>query len=388
MKIVITEDQVIRLTESLQEQLDIKPIPRPQSDFLGKGGGFERKLYAGDKESYIENLKKQPANHIKKVSLIFPQKKWEEIALYLLNKLGIVTGFYKSLAEANKFISWLTSKNVKTDELIIGSHGMEGTLLATQTAGESFYFDNSFLDNIKNIVHSGTKVFFTACHGADFLDSLKDAAEKLGTGVYGSAGIYNYINNQSEKGFYYCSSKSFTPPTTKEIKALDYPEGRNNFDVFLKTSDTSDDRIKYRITIKDSVFGVKIPELYNETFKPDTSNKIIVTPSPVRSLEMYARYTIFPVYEITDYLEANNIQLYDRIVKNLKKKNIEFVDYVRQNVLNGNIIISVFARGIHDVTKLPSIKVPEDITNEYLLSNGLCTKVNGSPISWIDKIAK
>ena len=63
------------------------------------------------------------------------------------------------------------------------------------------------LNEAKPLISTNTKVFFTACFGADFLKRLTDASKQLGgVGVYGSAGVYNYLTNQSEKGFYYCKT--------------------------------------------------------------------------------------------------------------------------------------------------------------------------------------
>jgi len=66
---------------------------------------------------------------------------------------------------------------------------------------------NTILNAVRPVINSNTKIFFTACFGADFLKRLTDASRVLGgQGVYGSAGVYNYITNESQKGFYYCKS--------------------------------------------------------------------------------------------------------------------------------------------------------------------------------------
>jgi hypothetical protein len=67
-----------------------------------------------------------------------------------------------------------------------------------------FYFNNSFLDSFKNIIEPNATVFFTACHGADYLSMLKDASERLGVPCYGSKGTFVPGLNTSAEGFYGC----------------------------------------------------------------------------------------------------------------------------------------------------------------------------------------
>ena len=139
-----------------------------------------------------------------KARLIFPKEGWETAAVEILEQIGIVTGTYKTLSEANEFFKDLKENDIILEELLIGSHGSPGTLLVTsegrfyhekkwvsldngevnamgEPEGEmvltgkkipiskSYGFRTEFLKHIKPVVNSNTKVYFTACHGAEKL---------------------------------------------------------------------------------------------------------------------------------------------------------------------------------------------------------------------------
>jgi len=144
----------------------------------------------------------------KKIRLIFPKENnWEIETVKLFKRLGVITTFFKSVPQAIATVNALTTKGVKATELIIGSHG-DGDLLVIP-ADRNYRFNDNFMAALKNIVTPQTKVFFTACHGADHLYTLVTAANQLGVnGVYGASGIYNPATNTAEKGFYYCQAVS------------------------------------------------------------------------------------------------------------------------------------------------------------------------------------
>jgi len=148
-----------------------------------------------------------------KARLIFPKKGWETIAIKILERIGVVTGTYKTLEEANNFFKDLKQNNIILEELLIGSHGRPGTLLMTSEGdvyyekkykegnmvktgkkfpiGKSYSFTTEFLKHIKPVVNSSTKVYFTACRGAERLTMLKEAADYLGCECYACMGINN-----------------------------------------------------------------------------------------------------------------------------------------------------------------------------------------------------
>ena len=122
-----------------------------------------------------------------KARLIFPSKGWETVAVEILESLGIVTGTYKSVGQAINFFKELKNNGVILEELMIGSHGSPGNLLVTRKYA-GFSFKEDFLKHIKPVVNSQTKVYFTACKGADKLGTLKDAADYLGCECYACMG--------------------------------------------------------------------------------------------------------------------------------------------------------------------------------------------------------
>lgn len=381
-----------KIFKVLQEQGAKKPNNlnfdriKQSSDYLGKGGGFEKSIYKGkDSEEYVKILSNKKPSDIKKVRLIFPIYKWEEIALRLIKSLGIVTGIFKSLSSAKKFIETLKEKGVKVDEFVVGSHGNVGQLLTTRKEQDRFQFDNTFLDSFKDILHSGSKVFFTACYGADYLDSLKDAAERLGVGVYGSAGIYNYITNESEKGYYWCSAKKFQKPKQMELLPWIY---RNDLTIIFSNEMLSY-RIRFakiKITIKDEVFNKKISPF---SFKSKVDERGMGY-SWVRDDFYTSRVKLQLALKIREHLDSiekdskGNSFFYRKLEELLNKKNKFWSGYIREKFLSDEIVVEIELNGkMINVKSLPPVVIPDEITNEYLLEKGLCKKVNGSPISWV-----
>ena len=163
-------------------------------------------------------------NNIKKLRLIFPEGGAQHAGTWILEKLGLVTVRFKSLSDMKNYVKPLVAEGIKLDELIIGSHGKGGSLLITRMntplkkksddSGDDVLYelDNDFLSIVKPlIIPNKTNVLFTACHGADELRFLKDAAEKLNTRVYGIAGIsipgLNKVLNLFEDKIYSCESR-------------------------------------------------------------------------------------------------------------------------------------------------------------------------------------
>ena len=162
-----------------------------------------------------------------KARLIFPKEGWETSAVRALEIMGIITGVYTKLDQANKFFKQVKDSGIILEEVLIGSHGSPGNLLITQKGGKKiidriwvdpdelwkstrgkegkagywvktgkvlhesgmrYRFRTDFLEHIKAVVNSETKVYFTACHGADKLTMLKDAADYLGCECYACMG--------------------------------------------------------------------------------------------------------------------------------------------------------------------------------------------------------
>ena len=153
-----------------------------------------------------------------KARLIFPKRGWETTAVKILEQIGVVTGTYETLDEANNFFKDLKQNGIMLEELLIGSHGYQGNLLTTQKGGRKMYkkrwdaetreliptdeilweagkryaFKTDFLEYVKPVVNSKTKVYFTACKGAGKLTMLKEAADYLGCECYACMGNNAY----------------------------------------------------------------------------------------------------------------------------------------------------------------------------------------------------
>lgn len=324
--------------------------------------------------------------NFEKIRLIFPLADWEVAAVTFLQKLGVVTGVYTSLADARRYVNELVKKGVKPKEIVIGSHGPKGgdSLLTTKN-GENFYFDNSFLTSFKPLVQPGTKVFFTACYGADSLVGLKDAADKLGTTVYGASGVYNYVTNRAQNGFYWCSAKNYEPAETEntyEPYKLDDDWNGSIREVMLPF-ETSE--VKVSVTVKDGTFPVKVPP-----FNAQVSD---LGYSDIGSSTYDGSKNIGTSFDI-EYLDSDILKvpgLYDAFTAKMKSKGLTmnasdfFEGYVMRKIKSGDIKLNITAgrSGSFDLLSLKPVANPKDVDNEYLLKNKLCGKMNKAPISWL-----
>ena len=383
------------LNEQAQVKRELDPKQLPQkSDRLGKGGSFETSLYGNvTKDEYFKILKAKDPKAIKRVRLVFPSSDWEVLALKLIKTLGVITGVFTDITTAIKFINGLVSKGVTVDELVIGSHGTVGTLLIPKQ-GARYAFDNSFLTSFKPLVHQGTKVFFTACHGADYLDTLKDASEKLGVKVYGSAGIYNYVTNSSEKGFYMCYPNKFE---TKKDWVLEPVQYRGKDDTMIITwkeenGGVTGDRVK--ITLDQSLFGVQVDPiiLFTSPVQAATSSTSSVRESfevmhiefkLLRAIEMNS--AIDRKYTDPTYYPKFTAKLNQMPGKDKWEKSTALSRYLFTQYTNGMVKIEITNGGQwKDIKSLPKITFNKSIDNKYLLNNGLCKRYDNPPVSWLD----
>jgi hypothetical protein len=324
-------------------------------------------------------------NGIKKIRLIFPDADWELKAVTFLQKIGVVTGVYESLDDAKNYADTLVKNGVKADEFVIGSHGSPGLLLMNRS-GDYYYFDNSFLNGFKPLLKSNTTVFFTACHGADFLETLKDAADTLGVGVYGSSGVYNYVTNSSENGFYYCSAGDYKKPTTgkvikpfvikNKLKEIDF-----NIESSIKSQQDSESELTYNIFVKGGV--IDIPKFKNLIPKDKTivaKAKTYDTKSSTitryyKDLNNgYENHQLEPIHEIMLSLPSfSDMDDYTKVFYSLAK-----------GFDNGQITVSVATKdGFKPLQSFKPFGEPGEVDNNFLLSSGMCKKVDRSPVSWL-----
>ena len=323
--------------------------------------------------------------NFKKIRLIFPGANWELTAVTLLQKLGVVTGVYSSLEEANMYLAELAKKGVKTDELVIGSHGREGQLLVTRESPYEYHFNNTFLDSFKPIIQPNTKVFFTACHGADDLLGLKDAAEKLGVTVYGSSGVYNYITNSSAKGYYWCSSKEYSVDSGKEIPPFEFSESNCHIYKITLPMSVSEGNISATMTVKDGVFPVKFNNPINLEISDLESDDL--EKSPYGGMKLITRFNL---ENLDSSMFRSNTNFYEAWVKKIKAAGItsneyDFLEeYIKKEIKRGTIKINISVKGKNfDLLSLKPISDTSRADNAFLLNNKLCGKMQKAPISWL-----
>jgi len=167
---------------------------------------FAKKLFSGSKDNA-------------KLRFVFPKKDWEFIAIKFLKELGVITAVFKTIDDAIKEVESLEKIGVKANEIIIGSHNSEdGFILNPMNKGKKGMW--SFLLKLRSVIKPETTLFFTACGGADQLRNLVDIADTLQHPVSGAAGIYNYIMNTAEKGYYVCR-----PITDEDKEKIDRKYG-------------------------------------------------------------------------------------------------------------------------------------------------------------------
>jgi hypothetical protein len=367
----------LRTTLSPQQQQKVKDMTRGQKDLS--------KVYYGSKQK-MSPVGKKPGV-VEKVRLIFPKNNWEKLGLSLLRSFNIFTGYFESLSEALRIVGDMSKDGVKTKELVIGSHGGGEQLLMTKS-GEDYKFDNSFLEDIKQIVTPSTKVFFTACHGADNLEMLKDAAEKLGVGAYASKGIYNFVTNESEKGFYWCSPNSFELPTYDTINSPLNSVDEQKKQGLIQVQYLSDvPQSGATVNVSTSIFGEPINITIDSSFFK-TSPYGGGTYKKGKHLN---KWDIYLVFEISEYIQklmdsGSNPVVANKLFNNYRqqlKKTPNMKEFIVNEFINDRIKINI--NGV-DVKTLKSFKLPTKIGDDFLLNNNLCRKVENSPVSWIEPV--
>ena len=366
-----------------------------------------------------------------KVRLIFPGEDWEEYALELIKGFGIFTGIFKDTGEAIETVKSLAKQGVKADEFVVGSHGNGKLLLMPSKRSETSFPE--FLEESKKILKPDTTIFFTACHGADDLLTLVKAANDLEQGVYGSKGIYNYVTNSSEKGYYYCNPHELRAGGYIPVEDYEYPD---NFEVVTPGEDRAEVIIlgaygkknrkdgnskmgEFTMRISDAGlkklgWSVKTP---GELYFPIPDEKIFVTSESYsipmdpddKFYDLYLEGKVFRYkiafrtwdffvpgseketisnlkrngyHKLAALAEAGDAKISD------KEKRGNFGVLLKDAIEKGEIVI--LDNNGDDVTKRPRIKPHEKKTKEemnsdrYLLECGACKKIKSSPISWLE----
>ena len=396
MKIILTERQYNIVKEQQLKLPSFNQVPQITSDYLGKGGGFERanKMGGDNYQNQIQALKKIPPSKIKKVALVFPQKIWyEEFGTAIMNALGVISGWFRSLPEAIGYVNQLEKEGVKTDQLIIGSHGAGQELLITQQEGQ-FKFNNRFLSDIKNIIHSNTTVFFTACQGADHLFMLKNAAEILGVGAYGAQGVYNFITQSADRGFYWCSAKpidmNLIQKNQEKLSPLSWnKDGNGELEIRIPFQGFKKGYGKVTGTLNfqgNKVFGLTVsPINFTSKLGIEMSDDLI----KLGEVE-YLKYTINPKDLLQNYVDQiakqQNKNIWGPTADKMGKQGIKiFESKVYEDMLKNNTMsISLnLPEGQTNVKSLKEVGLYKSPTNDFLLKSGYCKKVNQAPVNWV-----
>jgi hypothetical protein len=315
----------------------------------------------------------------KKLRLIFPGNKFELKLVSTIKVLfGIITGAFTSVSSAMKIVDKLHKDGVVVDELVIGSHGDGKTLLITMD-GKRYNFDTAFLQKLKNIIHPGTKIFFTACYGADQLEQIKTAAEQLGVGVYAAAGVYNPASNTAQKGFYWASPKKINKSNqTQQPWVLK----NNDLIIYTQRTSTITPLIPITININSKLTGGytlgQISTVVDTTEYNEINSQFRNSYNQKNSIQKTDELNLKDLWK--DKIE-NIISTNDNLLNNWRKIRENF-DKIKWNneIQSGNVIIKV---NNVDIRTLPLIHKSLNIDNQFLLKYGYCKQVASPPISWI-----
>lgn len=335
-----------------------------------------------------------------KIRLIFPQQGWEFKTLTILKSLGIVTGIFNSIESAIKNIKVLKNKKLKASEIVIGSHGDGKRIIMTQR-GDEWEYQSKLIENLKDIVSPNSIVFFTACYGANYLKTLVRTASKLGVGVYSSSGVYNYVSNRADEGFYYCAAKHpFIDPKNRLEKRDEVYWGH-----FIRKISPGNVNIEvHNLTEKSKIELIFDPKAFTRMGFSHKFNVPTVFNVPdeyiLNEEEDYHNFEAKQIYvhDFTlywvDFIEGNWIfetlksYLDDgsfKKVKNIiKPDGSNFFDVFR--TLFGENLIRVLVDGV-DIKKFEDIQgyryyEIESYSNKELLKLGVCKKVPNAPIKW------
>ena len=315
----------------------------------------------------------------KKLRLIFPKNKFELNLVSTFKVLfGIITGAFTSVSSAMKIVDKLHKDGVVVDELVIGSHGNGKTLLMAME-GTQYNFNTEFLQKLKNIIHPGTKIFFTACYGADQLEQIKTAAEQLSVGVYAVAGVYIPVLNIAQKGFYWASPKKINKSTqTQQPWVLK----NNDLIIYTQRTSTKTDQIPITIDINSKLTGGYklglISTVVDTTEYNEINSEFRNSYNQKNSIQKTDELNLKDLWN--DKIE-NIIRTNDNLLNNWRKIRENF-DKIKWNneIQSGNVIIKV---NTVDIRTLPLIHKSLNIDNQFLLKYGYCKQVTSSPISWI-----
>ncbi len=238
--------------------------------------------------------------------------------------------------------------------------------------------------------------------------NLVNSANSLGVGVYGSRGIYNYIVNTSENGYYYCKPYQIPKPKKVAVPRDEFYPGKLEMEeqgnpdkdsIHFGFSGSFGEAPKLKIEFNPASFsdlGWQLKSKEALSFILD-KRKIMLTEKD------YGAKDTKKIYGYSFYLNASDFNwetslndmgftalsnlLKDGKVKWPRSKSKNFGVELKKSIEKGNVKLTI--DNIDLGKERPKIKgyLIDEVkfdNNEHLMGCGACKKVNEAPISWIN----
>lgn len=212
--------KIIRLTETELTRL-IKNVLKEDENSLSIKSEIENKISklksVDEVNSYLSELNDEYASNSTKLVLIFPGYGQYSVVASMIYISGINAQVFTSINDCIKVINNLASQGKSYEQIYIGSHGggKEGLLYSIDEEDNSSVLGGLVSALSKITIPNKTKIMFSACNAADYTGwYMKQIAELTNSFVYASEGYYDWVENESEKGFWLC------PPTPKVMGAI------------------------------------------------------------------------------------------------------------------------------------------------------------------------
>ena len=198
-KISKTEKFISKTKEWIKEYV----TPDLFKEFHHFFGNFDQ-VIKKEIASWFGKYEKTP---LKRVVFVAPKDESEEGVLDYLKKYRVISFIVKSVQDILMAFDLLEKREgyTKQDEIVIGSHGNGKSLFLPKSGTEnSIVLNPQIVEKIRNNIHGGSIVYFTACYAADDVVKLQKMANDLNHPVYGAAGV-NVFGLASTGGHYKCS---------------------------------------------------------------------------------------------------------------------------------------------------------------------------------------
>ena len=189
--------------------------PDLRKEFSHLFGNFKQTI-GMEIASWFGKYEKTP---LKRVVFVAPQNESEEGVLDYLKKYRVISFIVKSVQDILMAFDLLERRKgySEQDEIVIGSHGNGKALFLPQSGTEnSIVLNPQIVEKIRNNIHGGSIVYFTACYAANDAVKLQKMANDLNHPVYGAAGV-NVFGLASTGGHYMCSPSKNGKTNCKKV---------------------------------------------------------------------------------------------------------------------------------------------------------------------------